>query len=148
MTQSTTPNFSISQLADEFHVSTRTIRFYEEKGLLQPARTKGNQRKYSDRDRIRLRRILLGRRFGFSLDEMADIIGLGDIDADDVSQIRKALELGAIKLADLRQRIEELRLLEQDFLKMKNRLERRLEELESTDLENPAFSPLELPTYA
>jgi DNA-binding transcriptional MerR regulator len=137
MKESTTPEFSISQLAEEFHVSTRTIRFYEEKGLLSPERTKGNQRRYSDRDRTRLRRIMLGRRFGYSLDEMVDIFGLGNIDTDDVAQIKKALELGAPKLADIRQRIKELRLLERDFQEMKKRLESALEEVEK----NPPIQP-------
>lgn len=65
--------YSISELAAEFSVTTRTIRFYEEKGLLQPRR-RGQQRIYSPADRTRLRLILRGKRLGLSLDESAEII--------------------------------------------------------------------------
>ncbi len=67
--------YSISDLASEFDVTTRTIRFYEEKGLLKPLR-EGTRRIYSPSDRTRLRLILRGKRLGLSLDESAEIIGL------------------------------------------------------------------------
>jgi DNA-binding transcriptional MerR regulator len=65
--------YSISDLAEEFGVTTRTIRFYEEKGLLQPQR-QGMRRIYSPADRTRLRLILRGKRLGLSLEESAEII--------------------------------------------------------------------------
>jgi DNA-binding transcriptional MerR regulator len=68
------PSYTISQLAAEFDVSARTIRFYEEKGLLAPRRTRGNQRLYGRRDRTRLRLILPRKRFGYSMEEIADMI--------------------------------------------------------------------------
>jgi DNA-binding transcriptional MerR regulator len=66
-------NYSIRDLAGEFGVTTRTIRFYEEKGLLTPQR-EGSRRVYSPADRTRLRLILRGKRLGLSLEESADII--------------------------------------------------------------------------
>jgi DNA-binding transcriptional MerR regulator len=68
-------SFSIGDLASEFDVTTRTIRFYEEKGLLKPRR-EGTRRIYSPADRTRLRLILRGKRLGLSLDESAEIIRL------------------------------------------------------------------------
>ena len=68
-------NYTISDLAEEFHISTRTIRFYEEKSLISPGRTKGNHRIYSRRDRARLRLILRGKRFGYTLEEIAETRG-------------------------------------------------------------------------
>lgn len=65
--------YSISDLASEFGVTTRTIRFYEEKGLLNPDRD-GTRRIYSPADRTKLRLILRGKRLGLSLDESAEII--------------------------------------------------------------------------
>ena len=130
MSTPSTPEFTISKLAKELDISTRTIRFYEEKGLIRPARTKGNQRIYSKRDRTRLRLILRGRRFGYTLDDIAEMIGLSDIDMDEVTQIRKSIEFGERKLVDIRQRIDELHILERDILDMKNKLLRRLAELE------------------
>ena len=67
--------YSIGELADEFDVTTRTIRFYEEKGLLNPRR-KGTRRIYSPADRTRLRLILRGKRLGLTLDDSAEIIRL------------------------------------------------------------------------
>ena len=69
--------FSIQQLSREFSVTPRTLRFYENKGLLAPAR-RGTRRVYSDRDRTRLRLALRGKRLGFSLEECRDIIDLYD----------------------------------------------------------------------
>jgi DNA-binding transcriptional MerR regulator len=71
----TAQTYSIGDLAGEFDVTTRTIRFYEEKGLLNPRR-EGTRRIYSTADRTRLRLILRGKRLGLSLDESAEIIRL------------------------------------------------------------------------
>jgi DNA-binding transcriptional MerR regulator len=129
-TASSSESFSISDLAAEFDVSPRTIRFYEEKGLLSPARTKGNQRIYNRRDRSRLRLILRGRRFGYHLEEIADMIGLDEVDLDEAEQIRQSLAYGGRKLAEIRSRIEELTLLEKDLQATAAKLRRRLEALE------------------
>ena len=68
-------HYSIQQLAQEFAVTPRALRFYEDKGLIAPAR-RGQTRLYSDRDRTRLRLALRGRRLGFSLEECREIIDL------------------------------------------------------------------------
>jgi DNA-binding transcriptional MerR regulator len=124
--------YSISELAGEFDISPRTIRFYEEKRLLSPKRSKGNQRQYTRRDRTRLKLILRGKRFGYSLDEIAEMIGMTDVDMSERAQIEKSLAYGEKKLMEIRQRIEELMLLEQDLLNVKKRLLKRLKELEGT----------------
>ncbi|TFG87104.1 MAG: MerR family DNA-binding transcriptional regulator [Chromatiales bacterium] len=69
--------YSIQQLSREFAVTPRALRFYEDKGLLTPAR-RGTTRLYSDRDRIRLRLALRGKRLGFSLEECREIIDMYD----------------------------------------------------------------------
>jgi DNA-binding transcriptional MerR regulator len=121
--------YSISELAREFDISPRTIRFYEEKKLIAPRRTKGNQRIYRKRDRARLKLILRGKRFGYTLDEIAEMIGMTDVDVSEVTQIEKSLAYGEKKLAEIRDRIEELRLLEEDLLNVKERLTKRLTQL-------------------
>lgn len=128
--QSHKKTYSISELAAEFEISTRTIRFYEEKGLISPGRTRGNQRRYTRRDRARLKLILRGKRFGYSLDEIAEMIGLDEVDLAEAEQIRKSLAFGEKKLAEIRERIEELRLLEEDLASVKQKLLVRLAELE------------------
>jgi len=125
-----TPVFTISQLAEKFDISTRTIRFYEEKGLIAPRRSKGNQRIYSKRDRARLKLILRGKRFGYSLDEISEMMGMNDIDMNESDQIRKTLEYGDRKLLEIQTRVEELILLEQDIRSVKEKLIYRLAEIE------------------
>jgi DNA-binding transcriptional MerR regulator len=83
--------YSISDLAAELEISPPTIRFYEEKGLISPQRTSGNQRKYSKRDRARLKLILRGKRFGASLDQIAEMIGHADAEITEPQQIDKSL---------------------------------------------------------
>jgi len=122
--------FTISQLAEEFDISTRTIRFYEEKGLIAPRRSKGNQRIYARRDRARLKLILRGKRFGYSLDEISEMMGMNDIDMNEADQIKKALEFGERKLLEIQTRVEELNLLEQDIRSVKDKLIERLAEIE------------------
>lgn len=69
--------FSITELAHEMDVTTRTIRFYEDKGLLNPAR-RGSQRVYSRADRTRLKLVLRGKRLGWPLDDIREMIELYD----------------------------------------------------------------------
>ena len=70
-------SYSISQLASEFGITTRTIRFYEEKGLIPPRR-QGQKRVYSAGDRVRIKLILRGKRIGMSLQESVEVIDLYD----------------------------------------------------------------------
>jgi len=122
---------SISQVADELDISTRTIRFYEEKGLIQPRRTAGNQRVYTPRNKARLKLIIRGKRFGFSLDEIAEMIGMADADPNELEQIEKSLRYGDAKLKEIRERKKELTLLEQDILATRDKLIKRKMELET-----------------
>lgn len=92
--------FAIGDLASEFGVSTRTLRFYEEKGLLAPAR-QGGIRYFSPADRVRLRLILRGKRLGLSLQESAEIIDLYDAPTGSERQLRVLLE----RLGERRERL-------------------------------------------
>ena len=123
--------YIISDLATEFDISSRTIRFYEEKGLISPQRTKGNQRIYGKRDRARLKLILRGKRFGYSLDEIAEMIGMTDLNMSEVEQIEKSLDYAKKKLAEIRDRIKDLELLEEDLLSVKAKLGKRLDQLKT-----------------
>ena len=83
--------YGIAELAREFDVTTRTIRFYEDKGLLAPRR-EGQRRVYTPRDRVRLRLIMRGKRLGFSLEEIRQLIDLYDVDPSEVTQLRHFLD--------------------------------------------------------
>lgn len=124
-----TVTFSISELADELDISTRAIRFYEEKGLISPKRTKGNHRIYDKRDRARLKLILRGKRLGYSLDEIAEMIGMADFDMEEEKQLKKAYAYGKRKLKEINSRMEELEILKQDLLTVQEKISRRLREL-------------------
>ena len=104
-TQST---FGIAQLAREFEVTTRAIRFYEDKGLLTPARD-GQRRVYGPRDHVRLRLIMRGKRLGFSLDEIREMIDLYDLDPTEVSQLKMFID-------KLQARREQLRRQQDDII--------------------------------
>ena len=121
--------YSISELASEFEISPRSIRFYEEKGLIAPKRSSGNQRIYDKRDRARLKLIVRGKRFGYSLEEIAEMIGMTDTNIDEITQIERSLKYGEIKLREIGSRIKDLELLEQDILSVKKKLVQRLREL-------------------
>ena len=82
--------FTIRDLAKEFGVSARTLRFYEEKGLLDPAR-RGEQRLYSRRDRARLAYVIAGKTVGFSLEEVREMLDLYDLGDGQVTQLKVAL---------------------------------------------------------
>ncbi len=79
--------FGIADLAREFGITTRTIRFYEDQGLIAPAR-RGQRRVYSARDRVRLRLIMRGKRLGFSLEDIRAMIDLYDVDPSESQQLR------------------------------------------------------------
>ncbi|MBU4277058.1 MAG: MerR family DNA-binding transcriptional regulator [Proteobacteria bacterium] len=123
-------SWTIAELAQELEISTRTIRFYEEKGLISPERTSGNRRIYSKRDRARLKLILRGKRFGYSLEEIGEMIGMGAVDLDEEEQIVRSLAYGDKKLGDIRQRIDELKMLAEDIETMRAKLLAKLRELE------------------
>ena len=99
--------FSIGQLADEFGITARALRFYESKGLLSPER-RGQRRIYTRRDRARLKLILQGKRVGFALSEIQEMLDLYDLRDGQETQMRVSLE-------KFRERIEALERQKQDI---------------------------------
>ncbi|HEX2904995.1 MAG TPA: MerR family DNA-binding transcriptional regulator [Jatrophihabitans sp.] len=121
--------WSVGELADELGVTTRTLRFYEAEGLITPARS-GTARVYDHRDRARLRLILRGKRFGMSLAEIAEIVGMYDGAA---SSERKQLEILLDRLgeiaADLRARQQDLARTLAEVTEVATRCRDRLQQL-------------------
>ncbi len=130
MTDEKKRTYTISELAREFDISTRTIRYYEEVGLLSPKRTSGNQRIFTRKDRAKLKLILRGKRLGFSLEEIKEMIEMYDV-AGEPEQIRLTLKYGDKKLKEIEEKIKELELLKEDLLNIREILIKRLKELES-----------------
>lgn len=96
--------YTITDLAREFGVTTRTLRHYEDQGLVTPARD-GINRIYSHRDRVRLKLALRGKRLGFSLSEIRELFQLYDLANDE----RRQLEEFAVKLERRRAQLEQQR---------------------------------------
>lgn len=94
--------FTIGDLAREFDVTLRTLRFYEDKGLLNPVR-EGINRLYTRRDRGRLKLILMGKRVGFSLEQIGDMLDLYDLKDGQVTQLKVAKDRFSEQLASLEQ---------------------------------------------
>ncbi len=121
--------YSIRDLADEFDVTTRTLRFYEEKGLLKPVRDK-NSRTYSSADRTRLRLILRGKRLGLTLDESHAIIMMYDSQAHNTEQLRTLIA----KVREKRQQlIEQQKDLELMLIDLRDSEERFLAALTESE---------------
>jgi len=102
--------YSISDLAREFEVTGRTIRHYEEQGLLSPAR-EGMNRVFSNRDRVRLKLVLRGKRLGFSLSEIRDLFMLYDMAKDEGAQIDAFLARLEKRRALLEQQREDIEVM-------------------------------------
>ena len=88
--------YTISELAKEFGVTTRTIRFYEEKGLIQPLRD-GQRRLYTPADRVRIKLILRGKRIGMTLKESVDLIDMYDPSRNNAQQLNSLLDRIAVR---------------------------------------------------
>lgn len=100
-------NYSIGELSKEFDITTRSIRFYEDQGLIMPTR-KGQTRIYNQRDRVRLKLILRGKRLGFSLAETRQLFELYDADKSSAKQLSSMMELIAHKKNDLKQQLDDI----------------------------------------
>ena len=104
---SSNQNYSISDLSKEFDITTRTIRFYEEKGLLTPKRS-ASSRIYSTADRVKLKLILRGKRLGLTLEESRDIIAMYDPKHGNTEQLQKLIGKIRDKRMQLEQQLEDL----------------------------------------
>ena len=121
---------TIRQMCDAYDVTPRTLRFYEAKELLFPIR-QGTKRLFTRRDRARLKLILRGKRFGFSLEEIRQLLDLYDVGDQQATQLARTYELATQRLADMVHQREEL---DEAIDDLKEQLEwgaKRLEELRS-----------------
>ena len=139
--QMSTATFSISDLAREFDLTTRAIRFYEDMGLLEPSRSGpgGRNRIYSGRDRTRLKLTLRAKRLGLSLTEAKEIIDLYDSPRDTGAQLKKFLAVLAAhrsqieeQLAELQANLDEVRAHEKEARALLARIGKTADPLKET----------------
>jgi len=119
-------SFTISELAAELDISPSAIRFYEDKGLISPSRTSGNQRLYTKHDRGRLKLILRGKRFGASLAEIAEMVGPAENEISEKQQIEKSMHYIDRRFEELQDRKKEILIYEKDLIALKKKLQERL----------------------
>ncbi|WP_430463067.1 MerR family transcriptional regulator [Tabrizicola sp.] len=103
----TADTLTIREMCDAFDVSPRTLRFYEAKELLQPIRL-GTRRLFTRRDRARLLLILRGKRFGFSLEEIRQLLDMYDRDGSNEAQLLRTYEIAKDRLAQMEAQRAEL----------------------------------------
>jgi DNA-binding transcriptional MerR regulator len=120
--------WSITDLAGEYGVTLRTIRFYEDRGLLTPER-RGRTRVFHARDRVRLGLILRGRRLGFSLDEIATIVDMYDAEPGEEGQLRYLLEQIDVRRTELEQRRKDIEETLAELAEVERRCREDLERL-------------------
>lgn len=112
---------SIGELAQELKISTRTIRYYEERQMLHPQRSSGGQRIYSRKDRGRLKLILRAKQAGLDLEEAKEVLDLYDIlpkEQAEPAQAQRMLEMIQQKLSDINERLSELSEMKELLLSM------------------------------
>ncbi|EAW30579.1 transcriptional regulator, MerR family protein [marine gamma proteobacterium HTCC2143] len=123
--------YKISDLATEFGITTRTIRFYEEKGLLAPKRA-GSTRIYQSADRVKLKLILRGKRLGLTLDESLDIIGLYDPAHGNIDQLHQLITKCQEKRTQLQQQYSDLEVMMLDLRNAEKKYQTALAEATSS----------------
>lgn len=125
--------YTIGELAREFDITPRSIRFYEEQGLMSPERT-GQNRIYGNKDRVRLKLILRGKRLGFSLAEVKTLFELYDTHNNSAAQLETMLELTEQKRAVLHQQLEDIQMLMNELDEVEARCREELAEIKKGKL--------------
>lgn len=123
--------FTIGQLAEEFQITTRAIRFYKSRGLIQPRR-EGTNRIYSRRDRGRLILILRGKNLGFTLEDIAEYLALYDVDRSQRAQTEMLLSKVEASIADLNRKKADLARTLTDLKELRAKCVNFLKDVEKT----------------
>ncbi len=125
---SSATEYTISDLAAEFEVTPRTLRWYEDAGLLSPGR-RGSHRIYAPRDRTRLRLILRGKRIGFTLAEIREIIDMYDAAPGEHGQLNRLLERIEARRRELERRRSDIDRTLDELDALEHRATQRLDEI-------------------
>lgn len=120
---------TIQEVAKLFNVSTRTLRYYEELGLLHPERSTGNQRTFSKKELAKLKLIFRGKRYGFSLEEIKEMVLLFDMDRTGIQQLERTVEYGTLKMQEIDKKIKELTQMKEELQQLHNMFSTKLANL-------------------
>lgn len=120
---------TIREVAKEFGMTTRTIRYYEELGMLKPKRTENKQRLYSNAESAKLKLINRGKQYGFTLDEIKEMILLFDIDRSGEKQLERTIEYGHKQLDAISRKIQELETMKREMGSLLDEFTEKLENI-------------------
>ena len=135
MTDKNQNSYSIGELAKEFDITNRSIRFYEDQGLILPTR-KGQTRIYNQRDKVRLKLILRGKRLGFSLAETGRLFELYDADKSSAKQLKTFMQLILQKKEDLKQQLDDIHAVMFDLDSLQDNCQNILLNIEQSKTDN------------
>lgn len=130
--------YTISELAQEFGITTRAIRYYEDQGLLSPGRD-GLNRVFSNRDRVRLKLALRGKRLGFSLSEIRELFELYDVSRDERRELEAFLAKLDRRRMMLEQQREDIEIMLNEISFFANQCQRLLKEDDADNSGKPAL---------
>lgn len=120
---------TIREVAEEFGVTTRTIRYYEELGMLKPERTDSNKRLFSNAEIAKLKLIDRGKKYGFTLEEIKEMVLLFDADRSGKKQLERTIEYGKKQIEEMERRIEELEKTKQEMESLLGEFNEKLSKL-------------------
>lgn len=120
---------TIREAADEFGMTTRTIRYYEELGMLKPERLNNRQRIYSNAEIAKLKLIDRGKKYGFTLDEIKEMVLLFHVDRSGKKQLERTIEYGKKQIGHMEERIEELEAMKKEMEFLLDEFSLKLENL-------------------
>ena len=126
---------TIQEVAKQFKVSTRTIRYYEELGLLSPNRSNANQRTFSKKEMAKLKLIFRGKRYGFSLDEIKEMVLLFDFDRTGIQQLERTVAYGEQKMNEIDEKIAELTQMKNELQQLHSMFSEKLTTLKGEMLD-------------
>lgn len=124
---------TIREASEEFGVTTRTIRYYEELGMLKPERTSANQRMFSNAEIAKLKLIDRGKKYGFTLDEIKEMVLLFDVDRSGKKQLERTIEYGKKQIQVMEERIEELEKTKKEMEFLLGEFSEKLSKLKGMD---------------
>lgn len=120
---------TITEVCELFNLTPRTLRYYEEIGLLTPERNSANHRIYNKKELAKIKLIERGKRYNFNLDEIKEMILLFDIDRSGVAQLERTIEYGREKVKEIDRRITELEQIKREILFLERRFKQKLKEM-------------------
>lgn len=122
---------TITEVCEMFALTPRTLRYYEEIGLLRPKRNSANHRVYDKKELAKIKLIERGKRYNFKLDEIKEMILLFDIDRTGIKQLERTIAYVREKINEIDQRIAELQEIRREILYLERKFTKKLNELRS-----------------